>query len=331
MGDLQLKYIRWEFDQERMGAFPGHVFDLDWLFLSPRVGLNYSFDSSSNAYVNLAISSREPNDVDIYDANDPGKFPQLDTLRPATAGRYTFGDPTVEPERVIDLELGIQTSQQHYQLGLNAFWMRFENENVFEAGVDVLDRPITINIDESVHAGVEFAGAVKPHEKLTVSGNLSVNRNRVTDYDSTYFYSVDTTTANESIVVDFEGKTTPGFPEYLGNLIFDYQSPWYRLTYRIRAVGKQYMDMFNSEDHAIDDFVTSSLSASLTWRDFMSIGHLTVTGRVYNLFNKKYVASGYGGNYVTRVVNEPPMVNTWAEYYVGPERSVYGEVTLDLF
>ena len=334
----QLRYNRLSLEQVKMGAFLGHEFDLDWLFFSPRAGLNYQFDGHTNGYFNFAVSSRAPNDENVYDADDPDKFPQLEVLANSGDTLYSFGDPTVEPERVYDFELGLQHRRDKYSFGVNLFVMRYENQNVFEGGIDQFDREITVNIDEARHSGIELSAAAAPLARLTVDANFSYNYNRITDYDTTYAYTVDsvitegdTAHFDETVKLDFSDKTTPGFPDYIGNLTLDYKHERFRITWRGRFVGRQYMDLYNIDDLSIDPYFTSSLSASVTWENFFDMGRLTFSAWVNNLFNKEYEISGYGGDYAYRAAGEETVVGGWAEYFVGAERSFYTQLKLEMF
>ncbi len=334
LGSLQLKYLKYTFDQTKMGAFLGLKYDLDWLFLSPRVGLNYQVDDHLSSYVNFAVSSREPNDENIYNADDPGKFPQLEVLSNVGDTLFKFGEPTVKGERVYDLELGVNYQDHKNRLGLNLYWMRFENENVFEGGYDADWREITINIDRSVHAGLELSGIVRPADALTLSGNFAYTYNRITDYDTTLFYAVDSVGEiyYESVKVNYKDKITPLFPEYLGNLRLEYRgSDWYRLAYLVRFVGRQELDLFNLENLALDAYMVSSLSAAVSWKNFLGIGHLTLSARVDNLFNEKFETSGWAMQYASREPGQPVVIDAWHAYIVGAERSFYSQVKLEMF
>jgi iron complex outermembrane receptor protein len=329
--------MNYDFEQTKMGAFMGHQYDLDWLFLSPRIGLTYAIDQRTSSYVRFALSSREPDDAAIYDADDPGKFPQLEVLSNSGDTLYEFGDPTIKRESVYDIELGVDHRNDRYRFGAGLYWMLFENENVFEGGYDAEWREITIFMDRSIHAGIELTGSVEPLDDFTVSGNLALSRNRITEYDTTLFYSVDsialpdTITLYESVRVDYDGKTTPLFPSYLGNLILNYQGEWLRLTYWGRFVGKQYVDLYNIEELAIDPYFTSSLAAAVTINDFLNVGRLTLSARVDNVFGEKYEASGWALQYATRQPRQEPVIDAWNAYIVGAERTFFTEAKLELF
>ena len=334
----QFRYERYDLEQVKMGAFLGHQFDLDWFFFAPQAGLNYSLTANTNAYINFAVASRLPNDENIYDADDPDKFPQLEVLNNSGDTLFEFGRPTINNERVFEISGGVRHRREKYQVGVDLYLSRFDNENVFEGGLDQLDREITINIDEAVMAGVEFSGSIKPNGEVLISANLSINHNRITNYDTTLFYVFDTVDASnnpvaisESVKVDFDGKKKPLFPNIMAGILFDYHKNNWRLTYRGKFVGRQYMELLNIEDLSIDPHYVSSISGELAFDNFLSMGRLVLQLRGDNLFDKKYEVGGYGGNFVYRLSGQPVTVDGWAEYYVAAEQSWFGQLKLTLF
>lgn len=325
----QLRYQRYTFDQDRMGAFKGYQYDIDWLFFSPRLGVTYKLNEQASLFANVAVSSRTPTDADIYDANDPTILPSLRiksmTIANGSDTSYVFGDPTAKSERVLNLELGAQVKSGRWSGSANLFWMDFRHEIVPYGGINPNNGlPITINADRSVHSGIELAAAVQAHPDFKLSGNLALNDNYVKKY-STMFR-----TDTDSVLVDFKDRKLTGFPEYLANVLLDYDGAWYRLTYRHRFIGRQWMELLNFRSQSIAPYTTGSVSAVVRWRNFLQAGTLALSLRVDNLFNTKYLASGYGGDYAYDG-GTGPVVEGWAEYFVGPERSYYLQLQLEAF
>ncbi len=322
----QVRYQRYKFDQTKMGAFNGYDYDVDWMFFSPRVGLNYAIDEHTHLYTNFAVSSRTPTDASIYDANDPTILPSLqiesiDTTTIPGDTIYTFGDPTAASERVYNFELGGQYRNQAYAFGVNLFWMDFRDEILPYGGINEnTGLPVTVNADRSVHSGIELTASILPTRTLRVSGNLALNRNRVKDY----------TAQLDGYAVDFANQTIPGFPDYIANIIADYHDGPIRLTWRGRSVGKQYMELENIDSLAIGDYFVSSASVSYTLTNVLNAGNLILSARVDNIFNKKYASSGYGGNYAFEDSGNV-VVGGWAEYYPAAERSYYLQLAMELF
>lgn len=335
----QIRWQKYDFKQNRLGLFKGFEYRLDWVFFSPRLGFNYQLLNESNRQVNLytnfAISSRTATDAAIYDASDPYVFPsiEIESISLSSAGDsiYHFGDPTFKAERVYDFELGGNYRTAKFTLGLNLYWMNFSNEIIPYGGINQSNGQITtVNADGSYRAGMELQGEFRATPELNLSGNISLNRYRVKDfvgtlavYDSTFAYVGDT-------IVSFNDVTGLAFPEVLGNFIADYKSHDWRLTYRLRFAGKQYMELLNLDEFAIDAFTVSSLSVGYTFNNFLHTGDLTFMATVENLFDKKYEVSGYGWNYGTTDGSTISLTGG-AEYYVASERSCFGQFKLTLF
>ena len=316
---MQLRWQNYNFDQTRIGAFKGYDYSLNYLFFSPRIGFNYSLSDNASIYTNFAVSSRTPTDGAVYDASDPNRMPSLEieriTLSASNDSIVMFGDPTVRPERVYNLELGASFRKRDFSGNLNLFWMDFRDEIVSYAYIDYLIS--SYNIERSVHSGIEFSGSYHVGAYLNVGGNFSYNYNRI----KRHARSVD------GVAIDFAGKKIVGFPDYLGSFLADVVQSNLRLTYRFRFVGRQYMESYNLDDIAVASYTTSSLSLSYRFGELAGIGNVIISGRVDNLFDKKFETFGYGDNYA----NADGSIGGWAEYFVGPERSFWGQLKVELF
>ncbi len=307
----QLRYQKYKLNSEIIGAFAGYGYDLDWLFFSPRIGFNYIINSAFNLFANFSVASRAPSDIAIYDANDPEIVPSLDAN----------GNPTAKSERVYDFELGMNYLNRKYSFGANLFYMTFDNEIIPYGGINESGISYTTNVNKSLHSGIELTGAIQPIDNFTVSGNYSYNYNIIKDFKT-----------DIGLPVDYKDKTIPYFPEYLGNIVLDHKTDNIRLTYTHRFVGKQYMELLNLKEYAISSYTTGSIALSYTIFDFLSHNNLTVQFRVDNIFDKKYEVSGYGGNFaIYDNVNVVDVYGGWAEYYVAPGRSMYGQIKMELF
>ncbi len=327
----QFRYQRYKFNQDKMGAFHGYAYDVDWLFFSPRLGLNYALDDKTSLFANAAVSSRTPTDADIYDGSDPTLFPSLDvkstTIKANGDTTFTFGNPTAKAERVLDLELGAHHRAEKYAFGVNLFWMDFRNEILPYGGINPNNGlAYTINADRSVHSGIELTGDLMAHQNLKLSGNWAFNFNRVEKFSSDFSYATDSV-----LTVDYKNKTISGFPNYLGNLILDYNDQHARLTLRTRFVGKQFVELYNIDSLAIKPFTTTSVTAAYTFSNLLGIGRPRLAVTVDNLFNQKYLTGGYGDNWVDGTSRSNTVVRGDGWYYVAAERSFYAQLELEFF
>jgi iron complex outermembrane receptor protein len=310
-------------DEERVGAFVGHNYDMDWLFVSPRLGFTYAVNESVSLFTNFAISSRPPIVATIYDGTNPNVQPLMEiTSVNSDSTAYTFGDPLIEAERVYDFELGGEYRGERLTASANLFWMDFHDE-ILPYGTY---NPFTglraaVNADRTLHAGIELSAAWQLADKLKVDGNFSYNYNRVKDF----------TIDLDGYQVDFADKKIPGFPDYLGSLVIDGKLGNWRVTPRVKLAGRRYMELENIEHLSLEPFVVASLSLGYTFDSFLQIGRLTISGRVDNLGDKKYETYGYGWVYAYDDGSGNTIVDGGAEYYVAPERSFYGQLQLEMF
>jgi len=322
MGNLQLRYLKYDFDQTRLGALPGYHYDVDWLFLSPRAGITYLLNDEINVYASFAAASREPADVTIYDAEEVGAFPELavENIIETVGGDsvFIFGDPLVDPERVYNFELGGKINSGNFRGGVNLYWMEFYNEIVQGSGIDDDGRPRITNADRSVHAGIELEGTVKPLEFVEVSANASYNYNRLKDFKVENDYDWD---GQVDEIVDYSGNPPAGFPEYIGNLVADFKYDPVRFTYRLRLVGKQYVENGKNDSLAIGSHMVSSISGSVSLGNMSGLGRFSLNGTIENLFNAKYEQGGYTYLYNGVLVGE---------YYPAAERSFFVELKWEL-
>ncbi len=330
-GSLQLRYQHYDFDQIRMGAYSGYDYNLNWLFLSPRFGANYRISDRINLLAGYSLSSRVPADWEIYDAGDPDAFPALNISSIRRSGgdsSIVFGDPLAESERVHNFELGMNYRNSGSTHSVNLFWMDFENELVPYGGLNDLGLTITTNVDRSVHAGIELASTNQISDRFRLSGNYSLNYNRIKRFAiSEAVYDNDTDwNYVENARFDYDGNTIAGFPNYIANLIGEYQNNRLHLTLRGRFVGKIYVENNNLDSLAIDPFFVGSMSAAFSLGSIANFGALELGLRLDNIFDKEYEASGYGG--VSRFRDSQDQY--WAEYIPAAGRSVFASLRLEL-
>lgn len=319
----QLRYQRFTLNEQAMGNFLGHRFDMDWLFVSPRLGLNYRLSEHINLYTNAAMSSRPPIVATIYDGTVPNILPLLKVASVNNDSTlFTFGEPLISSERLYTFELGGNYRTERVALGANVFWMEFRNEIIPYGPVNPFTGLRTaVNVDRTLHAGVELSALGKVNSKITLDGNISYNYNRVKDF------VIDL----DGFEVDFADKTISGFPDYVGSMVADFKSNGWRVTHRLNIAGRRYLELLNVESLSLDPYVIASLSVAYSFENFMRLGKLTLVGRVDNWTDKKYESLGYGGNYAYDDGSGKGVVDGWAEYYVAPERSFYTQLRLEMF
>ena len=95
--------------------------------------------------------------------------------------------------------------------------------------------------------------------------------------------------------VEYSGKTLVNVPSALTNITLDYNpNKFYGFFLYGKYVGKQFIDINNSSDIAIDPYFVVNLSG------WIKYDQIKVTARINNIFDTLYATYGYeyfGGYY----------------------------------
>jgi iron complex outermembrane receptor protein len=136
--------------------------DNDYNFFNPKGGINYQITPKMRLYASVARTNREPSRNSIKDA--------------------VVNKKTIEPETLIDYELGYSYKSKIFSGELNLYYMDFENQIVPTGEFLQNGYYIMTNVDKSYRSGIELTARVTPHRKLNIEANATFSRNRIKDY-----------------------------------------------------------------------------------------------------------------------------------------------------
>ena len=234
-GSLQWRQTRYAIGKD---LYSGYDFHQTYSFLNPRAGVNWNATDRWNAFASYAHTRTEPILSELYAADDPNAAP---LFRVVDVANHIYQDPLIHPEQLNDYETGVGYRDGNSYFKLTGFWMDFRDEIVPNGQIDRLGVPLTGNAARSTHKGVEIEGGWTHSSGLTLSGNVSLSRNRFGEYHE----FVDSTTVN-----DFTGNTIAGFPDRMANLTVGYRKHRARAALTVNEVGRQFLD--NSQDNRKD-------------------------------------------------------------------------------
>lgn len=283
MVDLQLVHNRYGLNGEK---YLGNSFSIPYWFLNPRAGVNYNFNDRMNAYLSIAYTSREPRLRNLYAAEDSwfGATPQFAADTTGGTIRYDFSDPLAKPERLFDIEIGGSIKSASARLNANLFWMEFTDELVKSGQVDIFGQPVTGNAERTRHIGIEVDGAIQFLKDFTLSGNMTLSRNRLVRYRV-----VD----ENGAAVTLDGNPIAGFPDALANLRLSHRLDSLRSSLLLKYVGSFYTDNHRDEENRNDAFTVFNLEFSYSTPRFWNLA-LTIRAEIRNLFNRLYFSTGEG-------------------------------------
>lgn len=317
MVGLQYANHRYSLDNDK---FKPYTFDVNYDFLSPRIGLNLIGPYDLRFFANVSYSKREPRLKDIYDAESPYSVPNfrvIDTVN------KVYEDPLVKPEEMLDYEFGINFKTPATNANLNFYWMDFKNEIVNNGQLDNVGQPINGNAGRSVHRGIEFEYSFIPFylfrgwDKLSLNYNLTLSENYFKEY--TEILGRDSL-GNVIYGNDYSGNQILLNPSVYGNLTLNYSDKNnFRAYVTMQHIGRQYLDNSENErknpsvkntagyvDKVIEPYVVFNGGISYNFMNLISdkslrksIRNFDLEFKVNNIFDRLYETTGSVDSYGT--------------------------------
>lgn len=237
--DVQLTWRRYRVYDE---AFFGTAFEVPYLFVNPRLGVTFNPERPLSAYASVALANREPRMKSLYDGEEAGAGfqPQFDTT---AAGAFDYDAPLVEPEQLIDLELGGALTKTRYRVAANVFLMNFHDEIVPSGGLDQFGVPRTGNADRTRHLGLEIEADARLAHGLDLHANATFSRNRFVRFRE-FVTLPDLSTAE----LDRADNPIAGFPERIANAGLTYRRAGLTALVNVKYAGAQYIDNAGGRD-----------------------------------------------------------------------------------
>ena len=296
LGELQLAYHKYKLDNER---YVGNNFSLSDLFFNPRLGLNYKFTNELSSFVTLARVTREPRLKNYYDAaeSSAGEVPQFELN---SDGTYNYSKPLVKPETMNDIEIGFAYNDQKLSASINFYYMIFNDEIVKKGQVDRFGQPITGNVDETVHSGIELQVIAKLTDEFDIFGNVTLSNNEIKK--GKYYLS-----ANDFI--ELNGNSISGFPDLLANFGIQFKRNELFIKLTGKYVGKMYSDNFDVKlkdylnsfgnfvdynDNVNDAYFVFDFYGSYDFKLFNALDNSKIFLQVNNVFDNLYSAYAIG-------------------------------------
>lgn len=286
----------------------GMLFSKSYVFVNPRFGLNWKLQEHSNAYLNLAYTSREPRMNNLYKADEAyssGAAPLFASDTTGGVTRYNFSEPLIKPERMIDVELGLNTREATYSYGATLYWMEFFDELVRSGRRDIFGNPIDGNAPRVRHMGVELQASAmlfnQGTHSLQLGANATVSRNRIIEYN----YQRGTATLN------LADNPVSSFPDILANLRLTHSIYGVETSLTAKYVGEMYSDNFGNNialynqqgagigyaDNKIEAYAVLNATISYSLQHVLSLQSIRAQLHINNLTNNLYAASANGAEF----------------------------------
>lgn len=266
--DLQYRTVKYTIYGFRNN--PGLTIKNKYNFFNPKAGLSFQKNEWSG-YLSYSRGQKEPNRDDFE------------------AGL----DQQPKPEKLNDLELGLEKKNNKYNIGIVGYYMHYKDQLVLTGEINDVGAYTRTNIAKSYRAGVEIIAAAEIAPWLNAAGNVSVSKNKVidfTEYIDDYDNGGQQTKQYSSTDIAFSpniiaGATISFIP--LKNT---------ELSFISKYVGKQYLDNTQNETRKLNAFYTQDARFIYTITKGC-LKELNIILQANNLFNKLYEPNGYTFSY----------------------------------
>ena len=257
-------------------------------FLNPKAGISY-IRKNWMLYTSYGIANKEPNRDDFE----------------AGAEQQPL------PERLHDLEMGIERKVKTYNWGATLYYMRYDNQLVLTGKINDVGAYTRSNIKDSYRAGLELQGGTHLNSWLQAAASLTLSKNKLKNFEE-FIDDYDTWTQRKNV---YKETTISFSPSVIGSGTLSIL-PYKDLELQLigKYVGKQYLDNTESEERKLDPYYTQDVRALYTFKKDWLKG-ATIIAQVNNIFNTLYEPNGYtfsyySGNVLTTENYYYPMAGT---------------------
>jgi len=266
--DLQFRGVKYNLYGFRDN--PGIIINNTYNFFNPKAGLSFQKNEWSG-YLSYSLGQKEPNREDFE------------------AGI----DQQPKPEKLNDLELGIEKRNDKYNIGITGYYMHYKDQLVLTGKINDVGAYTRTNIPKSFRMGVEITAAVGMTSWMNATGNFSFSKNKVIDFIE-YIDDYD----NGGQQINQYSKTDIAFsPNMVGGATINFiPLKNAELSLISKYVGTQYLDNTQNETRNLNAYYTQDVRFIYTISK-KCLKELNIILQANNVFDKKYEPNGYTFSY----------------------------------
>jgi len=286
-GDFQYRYVRYSrngINDENLEDLPLTV---NYHFFNPKAGLTYQ-NYGHLLSASFAIANRDPSRNNYkenvrYDS-ETGTWSNLP-----------------KAERLYDYELGYSYAHTRFNIGLNLYFMDYDNQLVLTGEYNDIGVMKTVNVKDSYRMGAELTAGVKITDWFRWEGNMVVSRNKIQHYKQyidLYDNQNDWTWIGQDSI---EGEVTIAFsPTITAMSLFTFEYAGFLGTVQTNIVSRQFLD--NTQDVAamLKAYTTTNVNLQYTLplkskvesQKNKAIPNVKLLCQINNIFNAKYANNG---------------------------------------
>ena len=278
-----VRYSMYGINDETMTELP---LSRDFHFFNPKAGLTYQ-NHGHTLSASFAIANR-----------DPSRSNYTENLA-YDAATKTYLGTMPKAETLYDYELGYQYAHPRFNVGLNLYFMDYDNQLVLTGEYNDVGKYLTTNVKDSYRMGAELTAAVKITDWFRWEGNLVISRNKIQNYKQyidLYDNQNDWNWIGQDSVV---GDVTIAFsPTITAMSLFTFDYAGFIGTIQTNVVGRQFLD--NTQDVAamLRAYTVTNVNLQYSlpmkkWiNDRRGVPEVKLLCQLNNIFNAKYASNG---------------------------------------
>lgn len=251
---------------------PTLTIDKNYTFLNPKLGITY-FKNNWQAYASFAVATKEPNRDDFE------------------AGATDFP----QPERLHDIELGIERKTASCNFGVTFYYMHYRNQLVLTGKINDVGAYTRINIPTSYRMGIELQGNTMIQKWFSIGGNIAFSENKIRNF--TEFLDDYDNGGQQTILYK---KTTIAFSPAIvaGSTIHFIPVKNAGISLTNKYISRQYLDNTSQKTRSLDPYFVQDIRLNylVEKKVFKAINFIV---QLNNIFGRKYEPNGYTFSYIS--------------------------------
>ena len=273
-GDIQYRHVGYKTDgindkfYDDASGYYNQPLDIDkkYDFFNPKAGFSWSL-SGHRVYGSVALSHREPERNNFTDN-----------------GSY----PAPKAEQLLDFELGYTYTNDIWQVGVNGYYMKYNDQFVQTGELSDIGENLTTNIKDSYRLGVELQAGVNITPWLSLEGNAALSSNKIKDFDE-----VVEDWDNGSQTIHYDNSTLAFSPSAILNGFINFHYRGVQAVWHMNHVSRQYLDNTECKDRSLPAYTVANASLNYTWKPKKVLKECIFGLNFNNIFNQRYAASGW--------------------------------------
>ena len=246
-------------------------------FFNPKAGLSYDLGAHTRIFGSFAVGNKEPNRDDFTESS-PDSRPEHETL--------------------YDYELGFQQKFTRARIGVNLYYMQYDNQLVLTGAINDVGASTRVNIPNSFRRGIEIEGGYQFTSSLRWTANATFSQNEiesftefVDDFDNGGKVEVQHNNTDIAFSPSVIGASTITL-DVMRLLNASTENKMLEVAALTKYVGEQFIDNTSNSNHVIDPYLVQDLRLTFRYKNLI-FKEIEVIGMIRNVLDEEYETNAW--------------------------------------